>query len=176
MNKIALNAEINKAMLFYYFSSKENLYQEVLKHAIKKIMPKIRNIVLLERKPEGFLEKLPGIYINFFAENQDFVKMVAFDFAQHTEMIKKTFEETIGKGFNQGPKLILKKIKTWYSQGKVSESDPLHFIINIISLCLFAFIARPIIESIFNTKIGNEKFNQNRIKSVVNILKQGMLK
>jgi len=176
MDKIAQGANINKAMLFYYFSSKENLYQEVLKHAIKKIVPKIRNIVLLERNPQGFLEKLPGIYIDFFAKNQDFVKMVTFDFVQRTEMIKKTFEETIGKGFRQGPKLVLKKIKTWYNKGKISESEPLHFMINIISLCLFAFIARPIIEAIFNTDIGDEKFYQNRIISVVNILKQGMLK
>lgn len=176
MEKIAQRADINKAMLFYYFSSKENLYQEVLKHAIKKIVPKIRNIILVERNPQGFLEKLPEVYIRFFAKNQDFVKMVAFDFVQRTEMIKKTFEEAIGKGFRQGPKLVLKKVKNWYEKGKISESEPLHFMINIIALCLFAFIARPIIEAIFSTDTGNEKFYQDRIKSVVNILKQGMLK
>lgn len=175
MDKIAQHAEINKAMLFYYFSSKENLYQEVLKHTIKKVVPKIRNIVLLERNPEGFLEKLPGIYIRFFAQNQDFVKMIAFDFVQRTEMITKTFEETIGKGFHQGPQLLLKKIETWYKKGKITEKEPLQFMINIISLCLFAFIARPIIEALFNTDIGHESFYENRIDSVVNILKQGML-
>jgi TetR/AcrR family transcriptional regulator len=42
MEKIARRAEINKAMLFYYFSSKDNLYQEVLKHVLKKIFPGIR--------------------------------------------------------------------------------------------------------------------------------------
>jgi AcrR family transcriptional regulator len=176
MDKIAQRAAINKAMLFYYFSSKKNLYQEVLKHTIKKVVPKIRNIVLLERNPEGFLEKLPGIYIRFFARNQDFVKMIAFDFVQRTEMITKTFEETIGKGFHQGPQLLLKKIENWYKKGKISEKEPLQFMINIISLCLFAFIARPIIETLFNTDISHEGFNENRIKSVVNILKQGMLK
>jgi AcrR family transcriptional regulator len=176
MEKIAQRADINKAMLFYYFSSKENLYQEVLKHTIKKIVPKIRNIVVLERNPERFLEKLPAIYIRFFSRNQDFVKMIAFDFVQRTEMITKTFEETIGKGFRQGPKMLLKKIENWHKKGKISESEPIHFMVNIISLCLFAFIARPIIETIFNADIGHKDFYESRVKSVVNILKQGMLK
>ena len=176
MDKIASRAEINKAMLFYYFSSKENLYQEVLRHAVRKILPKIRNIILLERNPKGFLEKLPEIYINFFSENQDFIKMIAFDLIQRTDMIKTTFKETIETGFHQGPQMVLKKIKKWYDKGEISESDPLHFMINIISLCLFAFIARPIIETIFNQKIGDQQFIQKRIKSVTNLLKQGMLK
>lgn len=176
MDKIAIRAEVNKAMLFYYFSSKENLYQEVLKHAIKKVFPKIRNIVLLEQSPEGFLEKLPEVYIEFFSQNQSFIKMIAFDFVQHTDMIKDTFEQAIGKSFRQGPRLILKKIEKWYEKGKITESDPIQFMINIISLCLFFFIARPIIETIFSQKIGDEQFIRNRIKSVTNLLKKGMLK
>jgi AcrR family transcriptional regulator len=176
MDRIADRAEVNKALLFYYFSSKENLYQEVLKHAIRKVIPKFRNIILLEQSPEGFLEKLPEAYIEFFSQNQDFIKMIAFDFVQHTDMIKATFEQTIGKSFRQGPRLILRKIEKWYEKGQISESDPLQFMINIISLCLFAFIAPPIIEAIFNKKIGDEQFIRNRIKSVTNILKKGMLK
>ena len=176
MDKIANRAGINKAMLFYYFSSKENLYQEVLKHAIRKIIPRIRNVVLLETKPITFLEKLPEIYITFFSENQDFIKMVAFDFGRHTEMIKSTFEQSIGKGFRRGPRLILKKIEKWAEKGEVSEKDPIQFMINIISLCLFAFIARPILEAILNQKIGDDRFIGKRIESVVQLLKKGMLK
>jgi TetR/AcrR family transcriptional regulator len=176
MERIAALAKVNKALLFYYFSSKENLYREVLKHAIRKVIPKVRNIVLLEQSPEGFLEKLPAVYIEFISRNQSFIKMIAFDFVQQTDLIKTTFEQAIGKGFRQGPRLILKKIEKWYQKGLITESDPLQFMINIISLCLFIFIARPIIEAIFNQKIGDEQFVRNRIKSVINILKQGMLK
>ena len=176
MDKIAVRAEVNKALLFYYFSSKENLYQEVLKHIIRRVIPKVRNIILLEQSPEGFLEKLPEVYIEFFYQNQSFVKMIAFDFVQHTDMIKATFEQAIGRGFSQGPRLILKKIEKWYEKGKITESDPLQFMINIISLCLFVFIARPILEVIFSQKIGDEQFIRKRIKSVTNLLKEGMLK
>lgn len=176
MDKIAIRAEVNKALLFYYFSSKENLYQEVLKHVIRRVIPKIRNIILLEQSPEGFLEKLPEVYIEFFYQNQSFVKMIAFDFVQRTDMIKATFEQAIGRGFSQGPRLILKKIEKWYEKGKITESDPLQFMINIISLCLFVFIARPILEVIFSQNIGDEQFIRKRIKSVTNLLKEGMLK
>lgn len=175
MDKIANRAGTNKAMLFYYFSSKENLYQEVLKHAIRKIIPRIRKLVLLETDPGVFLEKLPEIYITFFSENQDFIKMVAFDFGRHTDMIKSTFEESVGRGFRQGPRMVMRKIEKWAEKGKISEREPVQFMINIISLCLFAFIARPILEAILNVEIGDERFIRDRVESVIHLLKKGML-
>jgi TetR/AcrR family transcriptional regulator len=175
MEKIARRAEINKAMLFYYFSSKDNLYQEVLKHVLKKIFPRIRLLAVSEDSPETFLEKLPEIYIRIISHNQDFIRMITFDFIRQNDSIRKAFSDFFGKEFNLGPRALQDKISQWHRQGKISETEPDQFLINIISLSIFPFIARPIIESILHIKITDPSFIQKRIDSVINLLKRGML-
>ena len=175
MDKIAQRAEINKAMLFYYFSSKDNLYQEVLKQVLKKIFPKIRLLAVSEHRPEVFLEKLPKIYIQFIAQNLDFIRMITLDFIQQNDSIRKAFKDFFGKQFEQGPRFFQDKISLWHQQGKISETEPIQFLLNILSLSIFPFIAKPIIETIFQIKITDPSFIQKRIESVISILKRGML-
>ncbi|MCJ7680955.1 MAG: TetR/AcrR family transcriptional regulator, partial [Candidatus Aminicenantes bacterium] len=89
MDRIARNAQINKAMIFYYFSTKESLYQEILKEALLQVFMPISLIVSQAEHPEPFLEQVPGIYMNFFAKNPDFTRMVAFELVQNPENITR---------------------------------------------------------------------------------------
>ena len=174
MESIARKDDINKAMLHYYFSSKQNLYQAAIKHGIKQIVPKIGNLLLTENNPEKFLEKLPRLYITFFWENQAFVRMISFNFLQCQSIIRDAFKEIFTSRLNQGPRFFKRKIQKWYEKGKISEPDPSQFILNVISLCLFFVIAKPIMEAILDIDV-DESFFETRINSVIKILKQGML-
>ena len=174
MESIARRADINKAMLHYYFSSKQNLYQAAIKHGIKQIFPKIRNLLLTENNPEKFLEKLPRLYISFFWENQAFVRMISFNFLQCQSTIRDAFEDFFTSRFTQGPRFFARKIKKWHEEGKISEPDPAQFILNVVSLCLFFVIAKPIMEAILDIEV-DKSFFETRINSVINILKRGML-
>jgi AcrR family transcriptional regulator len=174
MERIAQRADINKAMLHYYFSSKEKLYQEAIKQGIKRIFPKIRNLLLTENDPEKFLEKLPRLYISFFWENQTFVRMISFNFLQYQSLIREVFSDFFTNRFSQGPRFFRRKIIKWHEAGKISEPDPAQFILNVVSLCLFFVIAKPIMEAILDIKV-DETFFETRITSVINILKRGML-
>ena len=71
VDRIAEAADINKAMIFYYFESKENLYKEVISRALYDIMPQAQKILLSSSEPEGFLEDFPRVYIEFFKMLQD---------------------------------------------------------------------------------------------------------
>jgi hypothetical protein len=103
--------------------------------------------------------------------------MIALDMIRNPGNIDRFFKEFFEDRFEKGPGLLFGKVQEWYKKGEILESDPLQFIINILSLNIFVFIGKPIFEAIFNVKIDEiEGFYQNRIKSVVNILKKGMLK
>lgn len=177
VERIAKNAAINKAMIFYYFSSKQNLYQEVLNHVMMKIFGQVSELVSQESSAEVFLEKMTEVYISFLAKHQDFIRMIALDIIQNSGNVDRFFKEFFEDHFQKGPGLLLKKVKEWYERNEITESDPLQFIINLLSLNIFVFIGKPIFEAIFNVKIDEiDGFYRNRIKSVVNILKKGMLK
>lgn len=177
VERIARNAAINKAMIFYYFSSKQNLYQEVLFHVMSKIFGRVSALIAGESGAEAFMEKMTEVYISFLAKNQDFVRMIALDMIQNPGNIDRFFKKFFEDRFENGPGLLFGKVKEWYEKGEITESDPLQFIINILSLNIFVFIGKPIFEAIFNVKIDEiDDFYEKRIKSVVSILKRGMLK
>ena len=68
-------------------------------------------------------------------------------------------------------------MRDWYEKGIISESDPVHVILNIMPPSLFCFIGLPMVEAVLDRKIDiNDKFIEDRIKSVVNLIKRGMLK
>ncbi|MDD8012197.1 MAG: TetR family transcriptional regulator [Acidobacteriota bacterium] len=174
---IARAAGCNKAMLFYYFSSKENLYRSVLAQALGEIFAEIGGVVNERLTPRSFLERFPEIYIRFLARNPDLPRILVFDLIHNPENISRTVGQIFRENASFNPQLLLGMIRTWHDQGLISEGDPMHFILNVISLSIFSFVGRPMVEAISGLKAGeDEEFYRARIQSVVHTLTKGMLK
>jgi TetR/AcrR family transcriptional regulator len=177
MEAIARSAGINKAMLFYYFSSKEKLYQTILKGVIGEFFTKISGLITNDLTPALFMEKFPELYIQLFANHPDFVRIVTFDLIHNPENICGIMAAIISEMTSFKPHPLFVLIRRWYDQGLVSEADPLHFMMNIVALSIFSFIGKPLVEAISGIKVASdEDFYRKRVASVVNVLKQGMLK
>ena len=177
MESIAERAGINKAMLFYYFSSKDNLYQTVLLLVLADFFAEISRFISPLLNPEVFLEKFPEIYIHFFARNPNLVRIMAFDLIQNPENFTAAMAEIIHDKMSFKPHPFLELIRGWHDQGLISEADPLHFMMNIVALSIFSFIGKPMVEAISGIKVENDaNFFRKRIASVVNVLQRGMLK
>jgi AcrR family transcriptional regulator len=177
MEAIARGAAINKAMLFYYFSSKDNLYRTVLFGVFSEFFGEIGRFVSPQLTPDLFLEKFPEIYIRFIARHPDLLRIMVFDLIHNPENVTAAMAEIIHENMSFEPHLLLELIKRWHGQGLISEADPLHFMMNIVALSIFSFIGKPMVEAISGIKVANnENFYRKRIASVVNVLQRGMLK
>lgn len=183
MERIALAAKINKAMIFYYFSSKENLYEVVIRKVFSTVYPKMVELISLQPTAEVFLENAVEIYVGIFSRNPDFVKMIMLELIQNpgnittfmNELFEEKMVETPGTPGMTGPLQLKKLIETWYGKGEITEKDPFQFMLNLISLTLLSFLGKPFLEVIFKSPIPAEDFERKRIESVVNLLKRGML-
>ena len=67
IREIAKQADVNVSAVNYYFSSKENLYEEVLKKGIADLASGVEN--LCKTCPEGNLEELSVRVFNHFLSN-----------------------------------------------------------------------------------------------------------
>lgn len=173
---IARRAGVNKAMLFYYFSSKEGLYQSILQEVMAEFFKKVQGLITPGLSPEDFLEKFPALYIELCAAHPDFIRLVAFDLIHNPDNICAIMAGIISRMTEPGPHPLFALIRRWHEQGLTSEPDPLHFMMNIVSLSIFSFIGKPMVEAISGIRVaGNEEFYRRRVVSVVNVLKRGML-
>jgi AcrR family transcriptional regulator len=180
MDRIARAANVNKAMLHYYFASKKNLYQLVVKEVFLVMSPRIMELVNSDPGPEEFIEGLAHFYGDLNIKNPDFVRMIVLELVQNPKNIQAIITELFISTGLEGPPRILKLISKWQEEGKVTEEDPFHFILNLISLSLFSFLGKPIMEGVFRlTSIdtsNKKEFKEKRVQSVIHIAKHGMLK
>ncbi len=85
VENIAKKANVNKAMLFYYFGSKKNLYELIVKKTVNMLLGRLSEIISPTLTIDDFIEKFPDIYINFFSQNKEFVNMIIIDLLQNPD-------------------------------------------------------------------------------------------
>ena len=185
MERIAEAAKINKAMLFYYFASKKNLYQRVIREVFQQIFPMVMQLLSSQPTAEEFLEQLPGLYVGFAAKNPQFMHLVMLELIQNpkniTSVLTEFFKENAEKGL-PGPPQLIQLIRNWHEKKIITEEDPMHFMLNVVSLSLLSILAKPFLEALFRlapqapaAPAGDEEFLRKRVNSIINVLKRGML-
>src|SRR6478735_10691909 len=69
MQDIADKAGINKALLHYYFRSKDKLFERIFIEEAQKFMPRVTHIMLSEMTLFEKIEKFVGEYIDTLIQN-----------------------------------------------------------------------------------------------------------
>jgi TetR/AcrR family transcriptional regulator len=143
MQEIADEAGINKALLHYYFRSKEKLFEAIFQVAFRKIFANV-NELLESDKP--IVEKISLFidgYMDVLLQNPDLPGFIAHEINRNPDRVISLLFE--GK-FNPG-KLIL-QFSQEISKGSIRPIAPQHLMVNIIAMCIFPFIARPMLGKI----------------------------
>lgn len=161
MQDIADLAGINKALLHYYFRSKDKLFEKVFDDKIQSFFPQVgekfaQDVPFLEKVHffiEGYMELLrKNPYLPLFVlntvnnkEKSAFIKKLPIELNRH--VAQSYFADL--------------------SKGRVRELAPAQFIISLMGMCIFPFLAKPILLDMF--KADNESFDklmQERIKEL----------
>jgi TetR/AcrR family transcriptional regulator len=144
MQEIADEAGINKALLHYYFRSKQKLFEAIFSTVFNQIFPDIRNLLFSE-KP--FVEKLSVFiekYIDLLLKHPFLPSFILKEINRDPE-----FLATIIKKQGINPAEIVKLIDQEMKNGSIRKMDPSELMINILSLSIFPFAARPLMQIMF---------------------------
>lgn len=164
MQDIADKAGINKALLHYYFRSKDKLFERIFMEEAQKFMPKVTTIMLSELSLFEKIEKFMSEYIDTLAQNPLLANFILNEINRNPkEMMKKIWGNTrppIDKVEEHVAKLVKK--------GEIRPIKGYELMINMVSLCIFPFLARPMVQWV--TKTNDEEFMkmmQQRKRSAV---------
>ena len=143
MQQIANEAGINKALLHYYFRSKDRLFEAILEDVFSEVVP-VFHMFFKEKKP--FIEK-----IGFFVEAYiDLLKknpfLPEFVFNELNRSPQRLINIMISVGIN--PQILLTQIEDEIKKGSIKPFDPRHLLVNILSLTIFPIIAKPILKGV----------------------------
>jgi TetR/AcrR family transcriptional regulator len=155
MQDIADEAGINKALLHYYFRSKDKLFEMIFKEAIGKLMPQISTI--FSDINISFYDKIRAFchsYISTWLEHPYIPMFVLHEL--HSDSGKgflKMVEETRFKPVRDA----LSAIETAITKKEIRRVDPHHLFLHMISLCMFPFMGSPVFKKV--TGITDKQFD-----------------
>jgi AcrR family transcriptional regulator len=137
---IAEEAGINLALLNYYFRSKEKLFEQVMMERMQQLFGTLVPIIIdsgtdLETK----IERIVSQYIDMLTEHPDLPIFVLSEIRKSPGLFANKLPIA---QFIQHSSLIL-QIKE-----KRPDLNPFHFLMNILGMTVFPFVASPVFESI----------------------------
>ncbi len=171
MQEIADKAGINKSLLHYYYRTKQKLFEKVFKLAFKHFFPVVKaNIIAdipLFEKIEAFVET----YYSILQKNPYIPAFVIHELNRNSanvaEIFKSIFQDNnmeVELMFDELDEQIQKEVK----KGNIIAIESRQLIVNILSLCIFPFVAKPIIKGILleNDELKYKTFIEERKKVV----------
>lgn len=140
MQEIADKAGINKALLHYYFRTKERLFEAILSEIIKVAFPKLSGILQSDKSIVTKIEEVVDAYIDLLIRHP-FIP--AFILKEINRDPSGLFKLVVKYGINlEG---IFDQIQQAMDRGEIKPMRPQHLAINVISMCVFPFAVRPIL-------------------------------
>jgi len=154
MQEIADEAGINKALLHYYFRSKEKLFMTIFKVELNNFFPRLIPVLLskemnYEQKIRHFVEE----YIELFLRNPEMIAQFITESGINAEKLKDV-------------------MKVLSHELGFSVNEVLHLMVTTVSSCIFPFAGKPIIEQVlFNGNEGDyQKFLSERKRYVADFM------
>jgi TetR/AcrR family transcriptional regulator len=159
MQEIADLAEINKAMLHYYFRSKTKLFEKIFEQKFKGFFPSVEGMIeeksSFREKAAVFVEQyiqfliknpyLPNFILNTINNNPDFVNKLPHQLPQKMMM---SYMEDAGTG-------------------KCRMMPPGQLFMSILGICVFPFLGKPLFIKMMNLSEDDFKnLMEERIKEV----------
>ncbi len=169
MRSIAESAGINKGLLHYYFKSKEALILKVFHSLFREIFSELSDIFNSELSLFEQIERGIGTYIEFLIQNPRIPFFVVGELNRDKKAHLRRMKEAkvpppfmeLGRSIEEARKR--KEVK--------SDTTSREFMLNMMSLMLFPFVAREMI--MFTQQINEKEFEamlRNRKKQVAQLL------
>lgn len=146
MQEIADTAGINKAMLHYYYRSKQLLFEAVFKNAFSLLAPQLNAILNDDSTVEDKVKNFTSNYISFIIKHPYLPNFIIQELNRNQDFILKLKDN---KGFPNLEK-FKKQVDEEVNKGIIKPISGEQLFINIMALNIFPFIAKPLIMAFAN--------------------------
>jgi len=175
--EIAQRAGVNKALVHYYFSSKDQLYAQVFEYYLGQILGEVKQVMLKEKEMElgRRLENIIDIYFDFIVKNPQLARLVSWELLDGAPVAKKVFQKlSQEEGFSL-PENFQNLIKQGIKEKKIYPTDSSQIVLSVLGMILFYFFARPLFLPVWGIKPGKEEeFLKARKRHIKNLVRRGL--
>ena len=146
MQSIADAANINKAMLHYYFRTKENLYGRVIKSVVKGLMLRLYSAWREDGPITEKVDKIIDLYLDTYTRNPGFLNIVLREAVDGGALLRKFLGEIKSEIPFGTDSTLTELAKAAGSELDIEPMEIVHMLVNLIGMCVVTFICPPFLE------------------------------
>ena len=169
---IAAEAGVNKALLYYYFDSKDALYKAVLENHVREFSERALEALGADRRPGDTILTYVGMSFDFIAARPYFpvlLQRLSMSGARPFEHLARKYSlplaERLAAVIRQGIRL-----------GEFRRVDPMHTVVMLAALTRFYFAIAPMLRVVTNSD-PYEKGNLRRLRrEVLEFIRHGLFR
>jgi len=151
---IAEHAGINLALLNYYFRSKEKLFNQIMMESMSSFF---QGMIMVFMDKESDLEqkfiKIVDGYIEQIKQQPDTPLFILSEMQRNPD----EFLSKMTKKLKIQDTILYQQLIAEIGKEKLESVNPIHFLVNLMSMTLFPFIAKSMLEHIGD--INSQQFN-----------------
>jgi AcrR family transcriptional regulator len=147
MQEIADEAGINKALLHYYFRSKQLLFEAVFKHAFLLLAPQLNKVMNDDSSLFDKIQNFCSNYISFIIKHPYLPNFIIQELNKNPEFIQKLIAEKHFPSIHKFKEQVAENIEN----GTIKPIDANQLFINLISLNVLPFLAAPLLKGFLNS-------------------------
>lgn len=170
---IAEEANINLGLINYYFRSKSKLFEIIMIETLSSFISNIR--IVLNNDETSLDQKVQEVarrYIDLILKEPEIPTFLVTEIRNNARELldKLPVVQTINGS------IYFKQYQNALDRGEVTEPNPLHFLMNVIGLIIFPFIAKPMLMEIGNLKTSDFRQMMEERKELIPIWIEAMMK
>ncbi|WMJ74074.1 TetR/AcrR family transcriptional regulator [Cytophagaceae bacterium ABcell3] len=139
--EIADEAGVNRALIHYYFRNRENLFNSVLKEALADSYQETMSIIQSNLDFEEKIKEMISHMMDRLAKYPYMDTFIISEFNKNPDNLTMLKPHDDNEEHKNNFK---KEIENYIIEHKLPVIKPEHFVVNIVSMCTYPFIAKSI--------------------------------
>jgi AcrR family transcriptional regulator len=148
--EIADAAGVNRALIHYYFRSRDQLLEVIIKEGVLMMHLKLKSIVNSEVEFKDKIDRFLDILIE---ESLEFPYNETFIITEMNKNPNSKMLETLGCMKDE-----VVEVFAQYIRDEIEAISPTHFMVNLMSLVAYPLVSKPLLSQVF--KWDKQDFNQ----------------
>jgi TetR/AcrR family transcriptional regulator len=163
---IAVKAGVNKALLYYYFSSKESLYQAVLEDHFREFNRQALELLSAPGSAREILLRYVSLHFDFISARHQYASL----FHQTMTAGGHLPERLVRKYFKPRNDAFTALLERGMRAGEFRSADRFHTAVSIIAVIVFYFSCAPVLQLLAHSDAYNAANLRRRKQEVLEFI------